>query len=90
MKTFPYSDISDPERRRSAESYGFTITDRDGIGEALGLSPNRISELTLRDQLVACNKNPLRYEVEHNKSCYYSYKCAVKEGWTQASLSPED
>jgi hypothetical protein len=91
MRTYPYENIPDAERRSVAMRHNFRITDRDGIAEALRLSPNRVSELTIRGQLVACNRNPLRYEVEHNISCYYNYKCCVgKEGWASCVGLPSE
>jgi hypothetical protein len=79
VKTYPYTDISDLERRELYRKYRDTITDRDGMAEALNLSPNRVSELTIRGQLVAANKNPLRYAVDHNLSCYANYKWAINK-----------
>lgn len=77
MKTYPYEDIADEERRELYRRERDNITDRDGIAEALGLSPNRVSELTIRGQIQAANKNPLRYAVQHNLACYANYKWAV-------------
>ena len=48
VKTYPYTDISDLERRELYREDRDTITDRDGMAEALNLSPNRVSELTIR------------------------------------------
>jgi hypothetical protein len=79
VKTYPYTDISDKETRDLYRQYRDTITDRDGLAEALNLSPNRVSELTIRGQLVAANKNPLRYAVDHNLSCYANYKWAINK-----------
>jgi hypothetical protein len=79
VKTYPYADISDKETRDLYPQYRDTITDRDGVAEALNLSPNRVSELTIRGQLVAANKNPLRYAVHHNLSCYANYKWAINK-----------
>jgi len=82
VKTYHYTDISDLERRELYRKYRDTITDRDGIAEALNLSPNRVSELTIRGQIVAANKQPLRYAVEHNVECYENYKWALAKGLT--------
>ena len=79
MKTYPYTDISDLERRELYREDRDTITDRDGMAEALNLSPNRVSELTIRGQLVAANNNPLRYAVHHNLSRYANYKWAINK-----------
>ena len=79
VKTYPYTDISDLERRELYCKYRDTITDRDGMAEALNLSPNRVSELTIRGQLVSANKSPLRYAVHHNLSCYANYKWAINK-----------
>ena len=79
MKTYPYEDITDDETRRLCRRDREIITDRDGVAEALNLSPNRVSELTIRGQLVAANKNPLRYAVDHNLSCYMNYKWAINK-----------
>ena len=91
VKTYPYTDISDLERRELCRKYRDTITDRDGMAEALKLSPNRVSELTIRGQLIAANKQPLRYAVEHNVECYANYKWALdKEFFSRlTNLSPE-
>jgi len=79
VKTYPYTDISDPEFRELYRRDLEVITDRDGLAQALSLSPNGISELTIRGQLVAANKHPLRYAVQHNLSCYANYKWAINK-----------
>jgi hypothetical protein len=79
VKTYPYTDISDLERRELYRRERDTITDRDGLAQALNLSPNRVSELTIRGQLVAANKQPLRYAVKHNVECYTNYKWAINK-----------
>ena len=79
MKTYPFTDILNKETRELYRRERDTITDRDGIAEALNLSPNRVSELTIRGKLVAANKNPLRYAVHHNLSCYANYKWAINK-----------
>jgi hypothetical protein len=79
IKTYPYEDVSDEETRRLYRRDREVITDRDGLAQALNLSPNRVSELTIRGQLVAANKNPLRYAVGHNLSCYANYKWAINK-----------
>ena len=91
VKTYPFTDISDPERRALYRRERDTITDRDGLAQALNLSPNRVSELTIRGQLVAANKQPLRYAVQHNVECYANYKWALdKEFFSRlTNLSPE-
>lgn len=91
MKTYPYEDILDHERRRLYRLDREVITDREGIAEALNLSPNRVSELTIRGQLVAANKNPLRYAVKHNVECYATYKWALdKEFFSKlTNLTPD-
>ncbi len=78
VKTYPYTDISDNETRDLYRQYRDTITDRDGLAEALNPT-NRVSELTIRGQFVAANKNPLRYAVDHNLSCYSNYKWAINK-----------
>jgi hypothetical protein len=92
VKTYPYTDISDLERRELYRKYRDTITDRDGMAEALNLSPNRVSELTIRGQLVAANKLPLRYAVKHNVECYANYKWAINKEFfsTLISLPPDN
>ena len=77
MKKYQYEDITDNEFREHYRRDREVITDRDGIAEALNLSPNRVSELTIRGQLVAANKQPLRYAADHNLSCYANYKWAL-------------
>jgi hypothetical protein len=57
---------------------GDAIVDRETLALALGLSPNRVSELTKRGQLQAASKRPLRYSLEHNRSCYDNYKWALE------------
>ena len=91
VKTYPYDDISDPERRALYCRERDIITDRDGMAEALNLSPNRVSELTIRGQLVSANKHPLRYAVKHNVECYANYKWALdKEFFSRlTNLPPE-
>jgi hypothetical protein len=79
MKTHPHEDIADKEFRELYRRERDIITDRDGIAEALNLSPNRVSELTIRGQLVAANTNPLRYAVKHNVECYANYKWAINK-----------
>ena len=91
MKTYPYADISDLERRELYRKDRDTITDRDGMAEALNLSPNRVSELTIRGQLVAANRHPLRYAVKHNVECYANYKWVLDKKFFSrlTNLSPE-
>jgi len=79
VKTYPYTDISDKETRDLYRQYRDTITDRDGLAEALNPIANRVSELTIRGQLVAANRHPLRYAVKHNLSCYANYKWAINK-----------
>jgi hypothetical protein len=79
VKTYPFTDISDKETCDLYRRERDIITDRDGIAEALNLSPNRVSELTIRGQLVAANRQSLRYAVDHNLSCYANYKWAINK-----------
>ncbi len=91
IKTYPYEDVSDEETRRLYRRDREVITDRDGLAQALNLSPNRVSELTIRGQLVAANKHPLRYAVQHNLVCYANYKWALAKGLTNlTNLSADD
>ena len=55
-----------------------------------GFSPNRVSELTKTGQLQAASVRPLRYAVEHNRSCYENYSWAVRVGSSLAKLSLKD
>jgi hypothetical protein len=91
VKKYPYEDITDNEFRELYRRDREVITDRNGMAEALNLSPNRVSELTIRGQLVAANKTPLRYAVKHNVGCYANYKWALdKEFFCRlTNLSPE-
>ena len=61
---------------------GDTIVDRETLALAVGLPPNRVSELTKRGQLQATSKRPLRYSLEHNRACYDNYKWALSKGLT--------
>ena len=91
MKTYPYNSPEyDADAREWMEAYeasGDPITDRAGIAGILGLSPNRVSELTKAGHLQAASVRPLRYAVEHNQSCYENYCWAVKVGSSLAKLS---
>jgi hypothetical protein len=91
VKTYPFTDISDKETRELYRRDREVITDRDGLAQALNLSPNRVSELTIRGQLVPANKHPLRYAVGHNLSCYANYKWAInKEFFSPLINLPSD
>ena len=91
MKTYPYDspeyDADARERMAIYETQGDLITDRAGIANILGLSPNRVSELTKAGHLQAASARPLRYAVEHNQSCYENYSWAVRVGSSLAKLS---
>jgi hypothetical protein len=90
MKTYPYNspeyDADAREWMAIYKSQGDSITDRAGIASVLGLSPNRVSELTKAGHLQAASIRPLRYAVEHNRSCYESYTWAVRVGSSLAKL----
>jgi hypothetical protein len=91
VKTYPFTDISDKETRDLYRRERDIITDRDGLAQALNLSPNRVSELTIRRQLVAANKQPLRYAIKHNVECYANYRWALAKGLTNlTNLSADD
>lgn len=91
MKTYPYNspeyDADAREWMVVYEANGDTITDRAGIASVLGLSPHRVSELTKAGHLQAASVKPLRYALEHNRSCYDNYCWAVKVGSSLARLS---
>jgi hypothetical protein len=91
MKTYPYDspeyDADAREWMAIYETEGDLITDRAGMAGVLGLSPNRVSELTKAGHLQAASTTPLRYAVEHNRGCYDNYTWAVRVGSSLAKLS---
>ena len=91
MKNYPYNspeyDADAREWMAIYQATGDTITDRAGIASVLGLSPNRVSELTKAGHLQAASIRPLRYAVEHNRGCYDGYCWAVRVGSSLAKLS---
>ena len=91
MKTYPYNspeyDADAREWMAVYQANGDTITDRAGIASVLGLSPHRVSELTKAGHLQTASVRPLRYAVEHNRSCYDNYSWAVSVGSSLARLT---
>jgi hypothetical protein len=50
------------------------IVDRATVAKALGLSPNRVSELVGLGALDVVSLKPLRFALEHSKGCYRAYQ----------------
>ena len=50
------------------------IVDRTTIAKAIGISPNRVSELVGLEALDVVSLKPLQFALEHSKACYRSYQ----------------
>jgi hypothetical protein len=54
------------------------IVTRSQLAGALGIAPNRVSELVGKGVLEEVNRNPLRFALEHPKACYLDYQWWLK------------
>jgi hypothetical protein len=54
------------------------IVTRSQLAGALGIAPNRVSELVGMGVLEEVSRNPLRFALEHSKACYREYQWWLK------------
>jgi hypothetical protein len=54
------------------------IVTRSQLAGALGIAPNRVSELVGMGVLEEVSRNPLRFALEHSKACYRDYQWWLK------------
>jgi hypothetical protein len=54
------------------------IVTRSQLAGALGIAPNRVSELVGMGVLEEVSRNPLRFALEHSKACYLDYQWWLK------------
>jgi hypothetical protein len=50
------------------------IVSRAKVASALGLSPNRVSELVVLGVLQYVSRKPLLFALEHSRGCYQDYQ----------------
>jgi hypothetical protein len=67
-------DAEYDERYQFYKSLGHTIVSRSELGDRLGISPNRVSELVRMGVLEPVSIDPLLYSLEHCEGCYRDYQ----------------